>query len=197
MSTLREQIENLMAKVPGYKGYAEREDRREADKELRDAIAAAFESQVIRITRLQERLINQGDFATTEVLDGVIGRLQHLVRRLRTASYGYTGFFDRTDTLELAQLDRLYSFDLEMANGIDTIGGLIQELSEGRNVAQTADVLLARLDELHRTLDQRAHTINTFPEQASRAAPFTEQERRDLDTPSPPSVPPADIGSER
>lgn len=195
MSTLREQIEDLMVKVPGYKGYAEREDRREADKELRDAIAAAYESQVTRITRLQERLINQGDFATTERLDDVIGRLQHLVGRIRTASYGYTAFFDRTDTLDLAELDRLYSFDLEMANGIDALGGLIQELSEGRNVALTAEALLTRLDELHRTFDQRAHAINTFPEQTNRAAPLTEQERRDLDRPTPPSVPPADIGS--
>lgn len=195
MGTLREQIESLRAKIPGYEGYAERENRRAADKELRDAVAAAFESQVVRITRLQERLINQGDFATTELLDDVIGRLQHLVSRLRTASYGYTGFFDRTDILDLAQLDRLYTFDLEMAGGIDAMGSLIQELSEGHNVAQTAELLLARLDELHRTFDQRAHTINTFPEQASRSASLTEEERRDLDAPTPPGVPPADIGS--
>jgi hypothetical protein len=195
MNTLRARIENLMNKVPGYKGYAEREYRREADRELRGAIAAAFESQVTRITRLQERLINRGEFAATEVLDDVIGRLQHLVNRLRTASYGYTGFFDRTDTLDLAQLDRLYSFDLEMANGVDAVGSLINELSEGRDVAKTAEELMEKLDELHRTFDQRAHTINTFPGQVGQAPPLSEEERRDLDSPTPPGVPPADIGS--
>ncbi|HYN87936.1 MAG TPA: hypothetical protein VER55_05380 [Ardenticatenaceae bacterium] len=162
-----ERIQDLMAKIPGYRGYSEREDRREADKELRDAVAAAYESQVTRITRLQERLINQGDFSTIEVLDDGIGRLQHLARRLRTASYGYSGFFDRTQTYDVADLDRLYAFDLEMANGVDAIGSLINELSEGTNVSATAQALIDKLDELHRVFDQRSQTINTFAGEGS------------------------------
>jgi hypothetical protein len=163
MATLQENIQNLMMKVPGYKGYAEKENRRAADKELRDAIAAAYASQVTRITRLQERLINRGDFATTEVLDKVITKLQHLADRIRTASYGYTPLFDRTDRLDETDLDRLYAFDLAMANGIDNIGGLINDLSERTDLERSVEELLDKVDELHRTFDQRAHLINTFP----------------------------------
>lgn len=164
---LKESIQGLMMKVPGYKGYAEKENRRDADKELRMAISAAYTSQVTRITRLQERLINRGDFAATEQLDRVITRLQHLADRIRTASYGYTPLFERNETLDETMLDRLYTFDLEMANGIDGIASLINDLSEKSEVEQTGEELLAKLDELHRTFDQRAHLIDTFPAEAS------------------------------
>ncbi len=165
---LGQRLKGLMEKIPGYRGYAEKEARREADKELRDAVAAAFASQVTRVSRVQEQLINNGDFDTATQLDRVIGRLQHLADRIRTASYGYTGFFD-DDVVNTGVLDRLYAFDLQMANGIDAIGSLINELSEATNVAATAAALVDKLDELHRTFDQRTHTIDTFAREGGGA----------------------------
>lgn len=189
MATLAENIRGLMEKVPGYAGYSEKENRRTADKELRAAIAAAYESQVTRISRLQERLINQGDFATTERLDDVISRLQHLVDRIKTASYGYSPLFERTDVIDEIALDRLYAFDLQMANGIDGLGALINDLSENRNVAQVAEDLFARVDELHQTFDMRAHIISTFPAGGSQSAPASPTPPQDA-TERPSDAPP-------
>ncbi|MCB0076460.1 MAG: hypothetical protein KDD73_03485 [Anaerolineales bacterium] len=162
MSTIAEKLKGLADKIPGYKGYADKESRRAADKELRDATSAAFSSQVTRITRVQEQLINNGDFSTVEQLDRVIGRLQHLADRIRTASYGFTGFFD-DDVVDEVVLDRLYAFDLEMANGVEKVGDLIAKMghsSSGDSVAALSELL----DRLHSSFDQRAHLINTFNE---------------------------------
>jgi hypothetical protein len=168
--SLGQSIKNLMEKIPGYRGYAEREDRREADKELRDSVAAAFSSQVTRITRVQEQLINNGDFDTASRLDGIIGRMQHLADRVRTASYGFTGFWD-DDVVDTAVLDRLYAFDLEMANGIEQVGDLIAQVGLRESRDQNIEALEAKLDELHETFSQRGHLINTFPQGGSFSQP--------------------------
>ncbi len=154
-------IEALMEKIPGYTGYVEREERRQADKALRDATAAAFSSQVVRITRLQDQLINWGDFDTVDELDRLIGRLQHLADRIRTASYGFTGLFDR-ERVDEAELDRLYAFDLEVANGIEQVGDLIAQLGLRERVPELLQALAQKLDQLHETFSQRSHLINTF-----------------------------------
>ena len=161
---LGQRLKDLMEKIPGYRGYAEKEARREADKELRDAVAAAFASQVTRVSRVQEQLINNGDFDTATQLDRVIGRLQHLADRIRTASYGYTGFFD-DDVVNTGVLDRLYAFDLEMANGVEQVGDLIAQAGLKENREQNLQALEAKLDQLHDTFSQRGHLINTFPDQ--------------------------------
>jgi hypothetical protein len=160
--SLARSLQELMKKIPGYRGYAERESRRQADKELRDATAAAYSSQVTRITRVQEQFIDAGDFTTVEKLDAVISRLQHLADRIRTASYGFTGLFDN-DQVDETVLDRLYAFDLEVANGIERIADLIAQLGLRERTGELIEELRAELDRLHDTFGQRSHLINTFP----------------------------------
>src|SRR5688572_11017658 len=88
----------LMLKIPGYGGYIKRESIRDEDKKLRDAISGAFASQVTRITRVQEQMLKRGDLENLEALDNIIGRLQHLADRIRTATYGFEGLSLHDDT---------------------------------------------------------------------------------------------------
>jgi len=159
MSDFRQQLQDLMEKIPGYKGYAQREHRRDADRELRQAIADAFSSQVERLSRLQDRLLNQGDFGTMEVLDKVITRLQHLSDRLRTATYGYTGFFDYMKQFDETELLHLYEFDLKLAQGVEKIGDLIAQFGLGAQARERAATLLETIDELHYILDRRTRIV--------------------------------------
>lgn len=162
-------LKELMEKVPGYSGYARREERRNADKELRDATAAAFSSQVTRITRVQEQMLTRGDFDNLEVLDQIITRLQHLADRIRTASYGFTGLFD-DDVVDEAVLDRLYAFDLELANGIEQTADLIARIGSGSDANAAIAALRQKIDDLHETFSQRSYLINTFPAQRDESS---------------------------
>lgn len=177
MSGLRETVERLQELIPGYEGYAEKEERRAADKELRDAVAAAFQSQSDRLARVQERVLGHGDLSGVEAMDKARARLQHLADRIRTASYGYSGFFERTRRYELPELDRLYGFDLELANGVDKVGELIAQIGVAKNVNEQTQKLLDKVDELHDVFNQRQHLIDTFPkrteEQPAEAPPPT------------------------
>lgn len=176
MSDFRQQLQDLMEKIPGYKGYAQREYRRDADRELRQAIADAFSSQVERLSRVQDRLLNQGDFGTMEVLDKVITRLQHLSDRLRTATYGYTGFFDRVKQFDEAELRRLYEFDLKLAQGVEKMGDLIAQFGLGAQARERAETLLETIDELHHILDRRTRTVEMLGEETEETPPMNESD---------------------
>lgn len=81
-------IKKLFAKVPGFKGYIERNDRRMSDKLLREQVALAFESQYQRVSALQRDLISHGGLAYIDDLEAAAIKIRQFIDRVRTASYG-------------------------------------------------------------------------------------------------------------
>ena len=53
-------IESFFAKLPGIKGYREKEIRRDADKQVRDNLARRLESRRRKLTALQGDLLSSG-----------------------------------------------------------------------------------------------------------------------------------------
>jgi hypothetical protein len=53
-------VEDLIRKIPGFKGYFEKEDRRAADGLLREQLVRQFEEVRTEFTRLQRELIDSG-----------------------------------------------------------------------------------------------------------------------------------------
>jgi hypothetical protein len=59
----RNWFQKLIGKIPGFKGYFERNNRRSADKILRETVASRFEELWGRISGLQRDLISEGGLA--------------------------------------------------------------------------------------------------------------------------------------
>ena len=135
MDDLRETVgaalggfENLVKKIPGYKGYKDKELRREADKLLRMEVADRFDEQRKRLAELQNQLISQAQIEFLDDLERAVMKLQLLVDRIRTASYGYAGLFDAIKVKE-EQLDALYEFDTEMLSYVDQVATEVDQVS--------------------------------------------------------------------
>jgi hypothetical protein len=111
----------LLGKLPGFNGYIDREQRRAADKLLRETIAARYEEQWRRISGLQRDLISQGGLAYVDDLEGAAIKLRQFIDRIRNASYGYAGFFDAVK-INSGELEQLYQYDLWMLSLVDEIG---------------------------------------------------------------------------
>jgi hypothetical protein len=122
-------LEQLVVKIPGYKGYKEKEMRREADKLLREQLARQFEEQRRRIPDLQKQLISSGQIGFLDDLESGGMKLQILIDRLKTASYGYAGFFDAIKVKE-KQLDALYDFDNALIDDVPRVADGINKVSE-------------------------------------------------------------------
>lgn len=106
-------FKKILGKIPGFMGYVEREDRRAADKLLRETIADQYEKLWGRISELQREAISKGDLEIVDDLESASLKLRQFIDRVRTASYGYAGFFDSIK-VNTEELDQIYQFDSQL-----------------------------------------------------------------------------------
>jgi hypothetical protein len=109
----RDPLKKLLSKIPGFKGYVERGDRRLSDKLLRETIANEYEAHYQRISGLQRDLISQGGLAYLDDLEQAAIKLRQFIDRVRTASYGYAGLFDAIKIKE-EELATIYQYDVDL-----------------------------------------------------------------------------------
>jgi hypothetical protein len=158
-------VEQKMKDVPGYKGYKEKEVRREADKLLRLQVARGFEEQRRRLNRAQVQLTNAGRLGALVLLDRAMMRLQLLIDRLKTASYGYAGLFAAVKVKE-AELDALYDYDASLLGSVDKVKGLIDAVAAAAtdaDVTKAGNDLLQAVDEANEAFSKRQDVLLKVP----------------------------------
>ena len=79
-------FKKILSYIPGFKGYMERQARRDSDKLLRETIADRFEQQWGRISDMQREFINSGDIQYVDDLEASAIKLRTFVDRVRRAS---------------------------------------------------------------------------------------------------------------
>jgi hypothetical protein len=121
-------FEKLVRTIPGYHGYKEKDIRRDADKILRTYVAGKFDEQRRRLSDLQLQLISGGQLDLLDDLDRAVRKVQTLVDRIRTATYGYAGFFDAVKVQE-PQLDALYAFDSALLEQVTQVAAAVKALA--------------------------------------------------------------------
>ena len=89
-------------------------------------------------------------------------RLQLLIDRLKTASYGYAGWFDAIK-VEEKELDALFAFDSALTENLGQVTRIIDLLAEAvakdENPSSLASDLLATLEELNTAFSRRQDVI--------------------------------------
>ncbi len=124
----RDPLKKLIGKIPGFKGYVERGDRRMSDKILRETVAKEYEAQYQRISSLQRDLISTGGLAYIDDLENAAIKVRQFIDRIKTASYGYAGIFDAIKIRE-EELANIYQYDLTLLEHADVIGSAIDNVS--------------------------------------------------------------------
>ena len=121
-------LERLISHIPGYHGYKEKENRRAADKLLRDLLFSELDEQRRRLAELQRQMLDSGGLLLIDDVDRAVTKVQKLADTVRTASYGYAGLFDAVKVKE-DELDALYAFDENMLSALADIKVAIDELA--------------------------------------------------------------------
>jgi len=158
-------VEGLVKNLPGYKGYKEKEVRREADKLLRVKVARTLEEHRQRLNSILVTLTNTGRLDLLLPLDRALMRLQLLSDRVKTASYGYAGLFDAVKVRE-AELEALYNFDAALLESADRVKALIDAIAaatKDEDVLKAANTLLTALEEINTTFSKRQDVILETP----------------------------------
>lgn len=155
-------IEQLLKGLPGIRGYVDKELRRDADKRLRETIANGLEEQKKNLLDLQKKLLGSGGLAWLDDVDGAVQKLQLLIDRVRTASYGYAGLFDAVRIRE-EQLDALHRFDVALAGRVVAVENAIKSLADAvatnGNVQALSDQLTGVVSDLNTLFNKRQEAI--------------------------------------
>lgn len=166
----RGKLKELLLKIPGFKGYIEMEDRRTADKMVRDVVADRYQEQLDRLTGIMSEFVDRGDIAYLDNLEGVTIKIRTFIDKIRHAVYGYSGFFDAIKVDEL-KMEKLYSYDQALLEGIEGISETLNNLASAVESDQIKTLIA--------TLTQQAADI------VIKADQRTEEITREEDLPSP------------
>ena len=121
-------FKKILSKMPGFKGYVKREERRNADKLLRESIGEKFEAIWQRISALQKDAISGGELEIVDDLEAAALKIRQFTDRIENASYGYAGFFDVININE-EELDALYKYDLVLLELEDEMNSAVDAVS--------------------------------------------------------------------
>lgn len=152
-------LERAAEHIPGYRGYKQKELRREADKLQREYVAERLESARRALERLALTLTNQGDLALLAPLDTAGRRLRTVKDKILYADYGCAGLFD-TVKVDEDVLDRLYQFDVrsqEEARGIEDLVAAMSAASP--SLRSDIDLLDRRITALDQFFADREHLV--------------------------------------
>lgn len=120
-------FKKILSKLPGFKGYFERSDRRAADKMLREMISDHYQQQWSRLSGIQRDLVNAGRIEVMEDIEIASVKIRTFIDKVKTASYGYAGFFDAVKIKE-DDLAQVYQYDLTLLTLLDAITAAIDNL---------------------------------------------------------------------
>ena len=120
-------FKRIGSKIPGFKGYVERQNRRDSDKLIRDSIYRRFREHESRISDLQVELINKGEIQYTADLEKAALRLRTFADRVRTAPRGYSSLFEAVKINEV-ELAKLYEYDSTLLDKSEEIGRAIDNV---------------------------------------------------------------------
>ena len=156
--------ERILAALPGFRGYKEKELRRESDKLIRNHI-------YLRLTEarkdLKETFQKLSDSKMQEVLtdmDRFIMRFDRVAEKINHASYGYAGFFNIVK-VEENKLDQMIDYDNGLIDEVEKIvaeaDGFRKEVMKQKfeNTRDHIDNLEEMLESLEEAFDGRDEVI--------------------------------------
>lgn len=120
--------EKLELAIPGYKGYKEKELRREADRLIREHMLRNLEPAYRDFKSLMINVAQANDAGLMQLYNQVQATFDRVISKLRTASYGYSGFFDAVKIRE-NELDALLEYDWWLYSAVDKLCKVVREAS--------------------------------------------------------------------
>jgi len=120
--------EKIASYIPGYRGYKQKEVRREADKLLRDFMIKKLEAARSGLKNVIKEAADAEAAELFKTLNRLTAIMDRVINKVEHADYGYSGFFDLVKVRE-DELDRLMDYDYRLLGACDEISRLAGEAS--------------------------------------------------------------------
>lgn len=145
-------LERLGEKIPGYRGFQDRELRRDVDRLQREHLASELGRLKTALRDRSRGYVDAGKIGALNGFDRVDRQLDGLSQTIRFSDYGATGLFDAVKIGE-AELERLYQFDLTLLDDVQALETHVAAIPApgGEDPAPALD----RLQQSVRALDEK------------------------------------------
>ena len=151
-------LERLMNSVPGFKGYRERDLRRDADRLQREHISARLEDGKKALNQVAAALTRGGDLDVINDVETARKRIDKVSNRIRYAERGYSGFFDAVKVDETI-LAKVYAFDLGLVDDVDGVRAAASAAPGASDARAAVQDLIGRIDALDARLSERENVL--------------------------------------
>lgn len=141
----RGSLEQLVARIPGFRGYQDSQARRQADRMLRDHLAEQLDHRISRLVRIEKIILDNFGMSYMTRTRDVKGRLQLYHDRIQSAAPGYAGLWAHMK-IGADELERLYSFDEAQIRYIDQIDQALEKLEQSALHKEGLDEAIMQLD---------------------------------------------------
>lgn len=141
VTSQQDPFKRLGSSIPGFKGYIERQNRRDADKLLRDTVARRFDEQWQRASQIQVDMVSNGMIQYVDDMEKAALKLRTFIDKISTAPRGYSGLFDAVKINE-KELEAIYQYDAAFFDLAEQVGRALDnvEASLGDEAALPAAI---------------------------------------------------------
>ena len=118
--------------IPGWHGYQEKEERRAADKVLREFIADQLRLVKQDLEKLQMMVVDYDLSKTWETFDRMLALTDKIESAIRYADYGYAAWGSK-EKINEKELDNMYEFDATIIEDIGNVNDVAEEFLDQMN----------------------------------------------------------------
>jgi hypothetical protein len=151
-------LERLMNSVPGFKGYRERDLRRDADRLQREHISARLEDGKKALNHVANAITRGRDLDVINDVETARKRIDKVANRIRYAERGYSGFFDAVKVDETI-LAKVYAFDMGLIEDVDGVRAAAAAAAQASDSRAAVQDLIGRIDALDARLSDRENVL--------------------------------------
>jgi hypothetical protein len=156
--------ERIAAAIPGFRGYKEKELRRESDRLIRNHLSLKLSATKDDLKQIFQKISDRRYFDVLTDMDRLVAKIDRITAKVDHASYGYTGFFNAIKVNE-ENLDRMIDFDNQLIENVDALNGEVNlfkaELVSGdtKNIKNRILTITDKVEGLESAFDKRQEVI--------------------------------------
>lgn len=157
-------LEKVLSYVPGYKGYKEKEVRRETDRLVRMQASSRIKEALDKLRRSLALVAPRMGEDDRGLAERVLTRLDTVKERTERAVAGYAGFFDVVKVGE-ERLNKLLEYDVGLLNKAEELRSLSERFTSARTSPEELRAnlgqMLSAIEEYDSLLQGRVELIRS------------------------------------
>ena len=169
-------FERIALYIPGYRGYREKNIRREIDRLVRSHIALSIKEAKTVLNDLKRQVMENGDIDSVRSIERISTKIDTYMKSIESAESGYSGIWETMKTTE-SDLDGVVEWDEKLVIGSEELKGALTELRDkvdegAADVKKDIRAIEKYVDDLRDGLNERKLVLKGL---ADSAAPAEEE----------------------